>query len=53
MSSDGEFRRYAEEALRWASEAKTEKEKQALTDLAYMWMQAALIASRQRPRSTT
>jgi len=44
MSSDSEFRRYAEEALRWAREAKSEKEKEkeTLLDLAHTWMQAAL-----------
>jgi hypothetical protein len=42
MSSDSEFRRYAEEALRWAREAKSKKEKEALLDLAHTWMRAAL-----------
>ena len=37
-----EFRQYAEEALRWAHQSKTEKEKEALTDLARTWMQATL-----------
>jgi hypothetical protein len=37
-----EFRQYAEEALRWAHQSKTEKEKEALIDLARTWMQATL-----------
>ena len=42
MSKGNEFRQYAEEALGWAGEAKSEKEKETLTDLAHTWMQAAL-----------
>jgi hypothetical protein len=42
MSDVSEFRRYAQEALRWAREAKSEKEKETLTNLAHTWMQAAL-----------
>jgi hypothetical protein len=38
----GEFRQYAEEALRWAHQSKNEKEKEALIDLARTWMQATL-----------
>jgi hypothetical protein len=34
MSKAEEFRQYAEEAMRWARESKTEEEKQALMDLA-------------------
>jgi hypothetical protein len=40
MSKADQFRQYAEEALRWARQSKTEKEKQAYTDLALTWMQA-------------
>jgi hypothetical protein len=42
MSKADEYRRYADEALRWAAGAKTEKEKQALLDLARTWNDAAL-----------
>ena len=42
MSKVDQFRQYAEEALRWARQSKTEKEKQAYTDLALTWMQAAV-----------
>ena len=42
MSKGNEFRQYAEEALGWAREAKSEKEKETLTGLADIWMRAAL-----------
>jgi hypothetical protein len=42
MSNGNEFRQYAEEALGWAREAKSEKEKETLTGLADTWMRAAL-----------
>ncbi len=42
MSKADQFRQYAEEALRWARQSKTEKEKQAYTNLALTWMQAAV-----------
>jgi hypothetical protein len=42
MSKADQFRQYAGEALRWARQSKTEKEKQAYTDLALTWMQAAV-----------
>ena len=41
-----EFREYAEEALRWSHESKTEEEKKALIDLAINWMQAAEVSER-------
>jgi hypothetical protein len=42
MSKADQFRQYAEEALRWARQSKTEKEKQAYTNLALTWTQAAV-----------
>jgi len=42
MSKVEQFRQNAEEALRWARQSKTEKEKQAYTDLALTWTQAAV-----------
>jgi hypothetical protein len=42
MSETDQFRQYAEEAMRWALRSHTEKEKQAYTDLALTWMQAAV-----------
>jgi hypothetical protein len=42
MTKPNQFRQYAEEALQWRRQAKTEKEKQAYTDLALTWRQAAV-----------
>jgi glucose-6-phosphate isomerase len=41
MSTADQFRQYAEEAMRWARQSKTEKEKQVLMELAHTWTQAA------------
>ena len=41
MSESDQFRRYAEEAMRWAAESKTEIEENTLIELACMWAQAA------------
>jgi hypothetical protein len=41
MSEAKEFRQYAEEAMRWASESATEEEKRTLIELACTWAQAA------------
>ncbi len=43
MSKAEQFWQYAEEALCRARQAKTEKEKQAYTDLALTWTQAASV----------
>jgi hypothetical protein len=42
MSQADEFRRYADEAMRWACHSKTDKEKRDLLDLARTWTEAAL-----------
>jgi hypothetical protein len=42
MSEADQFRQYAQEALLWARQSKTEKEKRALLELARTWSQAAL-----------
>jgi hypothetical protein len=42
MSKADEFRRYAEDDLRWAHQSKTDKEKTALLELADHWMREAL-----------
>jgi hypothetical protein len=42
MRKADQFRQYAEEAMRWALRSHTEKEKQAYTDLALTWTQAAV-----------
>jgi hypothetical protein len=46
MSKADQFRQYAEEAMRWAYQSKTEKNKQALIDLARTWTQAAVQSER-------
>jgi hypothetical protein len=42
MSKADQFRGYAEEAMRWARQSKTEKERQALIELACTWTQAVV-----------
>jgi hypothetical protein len=42
MSKADEFWKYAEEAMRRVTESKSDKEKEALIDLALTWMQAAI-----------
>ena len=42
MSKADQFRQYAEEAMRWACQSKTEKERQAYIELPRTWTQAAL-----------
>jgi hypothetical protein len=42
MTKADRFRQYADEAMRWAFQSKTEKEKQAYIDLAHTWTQAAV-----------
>jgi hypothetical protein len=46
MTKADEFREYAEETLRWAYQANTAETKQAMLDLSYTWMQAALESER-------
>ena len=41
MSSKAEFKKFAEECLRWSRNAKTEEERQALIELANTWLYAA------------
>ena len=56
MSQADQFRQYAEEALRWAYQSKTEKNKQALIMLARTWTQAAVQSEpncgREAPRQS-
>jgi hypothetical protein len=42
MTTAAEFRRFAEESLRFAEQAKTEQERRAFLDLARAWTQAAV-----------
>jgi hypothetical protein len=56
MSEADEFRQYAEEALRWAEQFKTAREKKALIELARTWTQAAVqvestFVSRDKPQT--
>jgi hypothetical protein len=49
MSETSQFRQYADEAMSWAAQSKTEKEKAILLELARTWMRAAT-ASDPPPR---
>jgi hypothetical protein len=46
MSKADRFRQYADEAMRWARQSKTENAKQVLIELARTWMQAAMHSER-------
>ena len=46
MSEADQFRQYAQEALLWARQSRTEKEKRLLLELARTWSQAALESER-------
>jgi hypothetical protein len=48
MSEASEFRRYADEALLWAEQATTEKEKRSLIELACTWAEAATVSEKPR-----
>ena len=45
MSDADQFREYAEEAMLWVAQSKTEKEKRLLIELARTWKQAAIEAA--------
>ena len=44
MSESDQFRQYAEEAMRWVTQSKTEEEKQLLIELLCTWTAAAVAA---------
>jgi hypothetical protein len=46
MSESDQFLNYAEEALLWVSQSKTEREKQLLLELACTWTLAAVESGR-------
>ena len=46
MSESDQFRQYAEEALLWAAQSKTEEEKRLLFELVLSWTQAAFASDR-------
>jgi hypothetical protein len=52
MSEASEFRKYAEEALRWALKSTTEKERLSLMELARTWAQAANASEHPMPMGT-
>jgi hypothetical protein len=41
MTTVAEYRKFAEECLRWADQAKTAEEKKAFLDMAQTWIKAA------------
>jgi hypothetical protein len=45
MSESDQFRQYAEEALLWAAQSKTEAEKRLLLELVRTWRQAAIVSA--------
>jgi len=45
MSESDQFRQYAEEAMRWVSQSKTENERQILLELLRTWTAAASLCS--------
>jgi hypothetical protein len=47
MTKADQFREYAEEAMGWSRQSRTEKEKTVLIDLAFTWTQAALLSERK------
>lgn len=49
MATVSEYKQYANECLRWATEAKTEEDRKALLDLARYWTLAAIRLEAARP----
>jgi hypothetical protein len=49
VSSEKEYRAYADECLGWAKTAQTEKECEIFLQMAETWMRAALIAKGREP----
>ena len=49
MSSEKEYRAYADECFGWAKTAQTEKEREIFLQMAETWLRAALIAKGPRP----
>jgi hypothetical protein len=45
MSESDQFRQYAEEALLWVAQSKTEEEKQLLLELVRTWTEAAVMSA--------
>ena len=49
MEKADQFRLYAEEAMCWARQARTDSRREAFVNLAWTWTQAALRASPPDP----
>jgi hypothetical protein len=47
MTKSEQFREYAEEALQWSRQSKTEDAKKILIDLALTWSKAASLSERK------
>ncbi len=45
MSESDQFRQYAEEALLWVAQSKTEEEKRLLLELVRTWTEAAVMSA--------
>jgi hypothetical protein len=46
MSESNQFRQYAEEAMLWVAQSKTEEAKQHLLELVRTWTEAAVMSER-------
>ena len=46
MSESDQFRQYADEAMLWVAQSKTEQEKRLLFELVLTWTQAAFASDR-------
>ena len=46
MSESDQFRQYADEAMLWVAQSKTEQEKRLLFELVLTWTQAAFATDR-------
>ena len=52
MPTASDFRQYAQEAIGWADQSKSEQEREACIDLAQTWAQAAIQAEMTKPAET-
>jgi predicted mannosyl-3-phosphoglycerate phosphatase (HAD superfamily) len=46
MTKAEQFREYAEAAMQWSRQSRTEEAKKVLVDLAFTWMKAAALRER-------
>ena len=47
MTKAEQFREYAEEAMQWSRQSKTEDARKMLIDLAFTWTQAASLSEKK------